>query len=56
MQKMYTVKEAAKLMSIDRKMVYKMIEEDKLPAYRLSERNIRIKENDLERWLDKRKI
>lgn len=56
MKQMYTVLEVAKLLNVPRKLVYKLIEEDKLPAFRLSERNIRIKEEDLEKWIDKRKI
>lgn len=46
-----TVREAAAFLSVERKMVYKLIEEDKLPAYRLSERIIRINEEDLVAWV-----
>lgn len=51
-----TVREAAAFLSVERKMVYKLIEEDKLPAYRLSERIIRINEEDLIAWVKKHKI
>lgn len=54
--KFLTVRDAASFLSVDRKTIYKLIEEDKLPAYRLSERNIRIDENDLVAWIKKRKI
>ena len=42
-----TVRDAASFLSVNRKAIYKLIEEDKLPAYRLSERIIRIDEEDL---------
>ena len=51
-----TVREAAAFLSVERKMVYNLIEEDKLPAYRLSERIIRINEEDLVAWVKKHKI
>lgn len=54
--KLLTVRDAAKLLSVDRKTIYKLIEEDKFPAYRISERNIRIDEDGLMAWLKKRKI
>ena len=51
-----SVREAAKILSVDRKMVYRLIEMDKLPAYRISDRVIRISEDDLGAWIKKRKI
>lgn len=51
-----SVRDAASMLSVDRKTIYKLIEEDRLPAYRLSERNIRIDEDDLVAWIRKRKI
>ena len=51
-----TVREAAAFLSVERKTIYKLIEDDKLPAYRLSERTIRIDEEDLVAWVKKRKI
>ena len=51
-----SVREAAKFLSVDRKMIYRLIEQDKLPAYRLSERVIRINEDDLVAWIKKRKV
>lgn len=51
-----TVRDAASFLSVNRKAIYKLIEEDKLPAYRLSERIIRIDEEDLVAWVKKHKI
>lgn len=54
--KLITIQEAAKILSVDRKTVYHLIEKSNLPAYRLSERGIRIDEEALLTWIEKRKI
>lgn len=51
-----TVQEAAKVISVDRKTIYHMIQTENLRAYKISERGLRIKEEDLLEWMEKRKL
>lgn len=51
-----TVQEAAKVISVDRKTIYHMIQTDAIHAYKISERGLRIKEEDLLEWMEKRKL
>lgn len=54
--KFLTVLEAAEVLGVNRKIVYQLIEKENLPAYRISERNIRINEDELIKWIKKREI
>src|SRR5579872_840796 len=44
----YTVSEAAKRLAVSPSTIWRWIESDKLPAYRVGPRTIRIKREDLE--------
>ena len=54
--KLLTVQEAAKIISVDRKTIYHMIQTEEINAYKISERGLRIKEEDLLEWVEKRKL
>lgn len=47
----YTVPQAAELLGVSPVTVWRWIEQDKLPAYRVGPRNIRLKKEDLERMI-----
>lgn len=54
--KLLTVQEAAKIIAVDRKTIYHMIQTEEINAYKISERGLRIKEEDLLEWIEKRKL
>ena len=54
--KFLTVQEVARILSVDKNVIYRLIVEDGLSAYHICERTIRIDENDLIAWMQQRKI
>ncbi len=53
METIYTVPEVAKLLKLSRSKVYLLVTQKKIPYIRIG-RNVRIRQSDLETWLNAR--
>ena len=51
MEKIYTVPEVARYLKLSQSKVYNLVQRNEIPHIKIG-RNVRIKESDLDRWLD----
>jgi excisionase family DNA binding protein len=51
-----TVADVAEMLRFSRKRIYRMIQQDQLPAYRFPGGDYRIRRRDLEEWIEGRKL
>ncbi|MEX0896023.1 MAG: helix-turn-helix domain-containing protein [Patescibacteria group bacterium] len=54
-QTLLTIEEVAQALKVSKMTIYRYIKTKKLPAYKL-EQELRVKEDDLQNFLDKRKL
>ncbi len=54
-EKIFTVPEVALYLKLSNSKVYAMIQHKKLPYVRIG-RNVRVRENDLRKWIEKNSV
>lgn len=56
MDKLYTVNEVAEMLRYTKLWIYQMIKKKEIPAYKFSDRCVRIPESGLKKWIEQHQI